>query len=107
MKRVFGVKKDKEPPPSVSDASDRVPSLSLSTHNNDGFRVFACFLFLLELFFFKFYFLIYVLGVFVCIYQIFLDMICGVVFVFVFETSLEIYYYNHAQDTKLSFLLKM
>lgn len=24
MKRVFGVKKDKEPPPSVQDASDRV-----------------------------------------------------------------------------------
>lgn len=26
MKRVFGVKKDKEPPPSVHDASDRVPA---------------------------------------------------------------------------------
>ena len=24
MKRVFGVKKEKEPPPSVQDASDRV-----------------------------------------------------------------------------------
>lgn len=24
MKRVFGVKKDKEPPPSLNDASDRV-----------------------------------------------------------------------------------
>lgn len=29
MKRVFGVKKEKEPPPSVGDASERVLSLSL------------------------------------------------------------------------------
>lgn len=27
MKRVFGAKKDKEPPPSVQDASDRVREL--------------------------------------------------------------------------------
>lgn len=31
MKRVFGVKKNKEPPPSVGDASDRVCVLVIST----------------------------------------------------------------------------
>jgi hypothetical protein len=30
MKRVFGAKKEKEPPPSIGDASDRVLSFSLS-----------------------------------------------------------------------------
>lgn len=29
MRRVFGAKKDKEPPPSLNDASDRVIILSL------------------------------------------------------------------------------
>jgi len=33
MKRVFGVKKNKEPPPSIQDASDRVFPLSLSIVN--------------------------------------------------------------------------
>lgn len=30
MKRVFGAKKDKEPPPSIQDASDRVRNLICS-----------------------------------------------------------------------------
>lgn len=30
MKRIFGAKNNKEPPPSIQDASDRVPPLSLS-----------------------------------------------------------------------------
>jgi hypothetical protein len=39
MKRVFGVKKNKEPPPSIEDANDRViiifiSSLSISLHRS-------------------------------------------------------------------------